>query len=239
MNHYLVVAILATCSMALEGASMRPPAQSPISKASATIELVPKSPLVIIHVTNLSQAPLDALQMDISSKPTSGLAEVLDLTIDFSSYAGKPGTPGRGSIQPGETRDVTHGLNSIPVSASVVVRMLLFEGGISEGSEERAEHVIAQRELRAVTFGVLIDALEAASHKPMKEARAGLLGVLASGAVRSRAGQENDSVSKEALVAVTDILRTSDTDAVLKSRIAALKERFEWQRERALRHRSR
>jgi hypothetical protein len=125
----------------------------------------------------------------------------------------------------------------IPVKASVVFRMLLFENALIEGDSERAAQVFAQRERDAAALGAWLEVLQSASGKTARQARALLQSALASKEMVTGVGGRGSG--KTARMSVTELLAPSLTDADFLFRVGMLREHYERQREQALRHRAR
>jgi hypothetical protein len=235
-HSYIVAAILGTCCIALEPASALPFQQSKGLKASATVDLAAGKPEVIVHLRNDSNVPLEAWALQIGYNVGGGSRKTREVGTDTATDEGEPGTPGRGPILPGETRDERYRVDGEPLSASVTIRMLLFDNGAVEGSTTWADDMLAQRERHAEALGFWIDALNAASRVSLQQARTVLERALASHAHRM-GGALGSYAGQSAYERVTWL--AGSPDDVLQSRIAQLKERFERVRDRGIRHKSR
>ncbi len=74
MKRFFIVAALGACCIALDAAGPRAPAvAAQISKASATVDVVPGKPYVIVHLTNLSKVALEARQINVQYDSGSAL----------------------------------------------------------------------------------------------------------------------------------------------------------------------
>ena len=205
--------------------------QAPAPKASATLELVAGRPEAIVHITNHSPAALEAWRFVLSYELAPGSHSRLDLSTETLFDEAPPGTRGRGPIPSGETRDERVTLVGAPVAARVALTAAVFGDSSVEGDPTA---ILAQRDQYATALAPLTKALVAASARGTPEAKAGLAQVLAD----QRAQQNNpSSLVVSAHMSIAELLDVDD--AQFPEWLAALKRRFDEQRQRALRHRIR
>jgi hypothetical protein len=177
VRHLFIAAALGACCIGLDGAGPRGPAvQAQISRATATVDIVPGKPYVMAHITNLPKVTLDALQIRVDYDAGTG-AQSLDLTFDggLVLYEFPTGLP----VPPGATRDEVVDVGGVPFRATVAVRMLLFADLSSEGSPTEVAAVLEQRERHAETLSTWIDVLQVVAGKPTQQGKADLEHVFA------------------------------------------------------------
>jgi hypothetical protein len=207
-----------------------------VQKAFATVESVPGQPRVIVHLTNNASLALDAWQVRVDYQLASGSRSSLYVTSDTYFDTSPTGTPDSGPIPSQQTRDDTISLPGVPLSTSVTVRMLLFEDLSYEGSAEEVGLVRAQRERHTRTLGTWIDALQAVAGKTDSEAKAVLSDLLASEKARADPSDSMEAVTLERIVA---LLQTNRSASPFSDQATTLRQSFERERERAVRHQAR
>jgi hypothetical protein len=234
VKRYVLGAMLGACCTVLDVTAPRVSAgpQAQVQKAVATVELVLGQPRLIVHITNTANVAVEAWQLRVDYQLVSGSRDTLDVTTDTCFNTSPPGTPGSGAIQSEETREQIIALPDVALSASVTVRMLLFEDLSFEGSAEEVSFVRVQRDRHATTLGTWISALQAVAGKTDAEAKAVLRDVLAS--ERTRA-EPSDSRAAVTLQTIAALLETNRSTSTFSDQVTALRQRFERQRERALR----
>jgi hypothetical protein len=203
-----------------------------VSKASATVELVPGEPQAIIHITNHSTAALEAWRIVLSYELATGSPMKLDHMTETVFDEAPRGTPGRGPLAPAETRDLRVLLTGVAVSGSAELQMVLFSDASSEGDTQA---VLAQRERYASTLTTWLKALNSLSGQPTPQAKADLEEILAA---EKRREKSPDSLSVGTRMTIAELLQVDDPGQ-FADRVAALKQRFTLQRQRALSHRVR
>jgi len=226
--------MLGVCCTVLDvtGARISARSQAQAQKAIAAVDVVLGQPRVIVHITNNASLALDAWQLRVDYQLASGSRDTLYVTSDTCFDTSPPGTPGRGAILSGQSRDETISLPDVPLSASVTVRMLLFEDLSFEGSAGEVRSVRAQRERHATNLGTWITALHAVAGKPEVEARAILRDALAS--ARTRA-DPSDPLAAGTLQRMAELLEADRSASKFSDQATALTQYFERQRERAVR----
>jgi hypothetical protein len=233
---YVAAAILGTCSIALDPANAASFQQSKVFRASATVAIVPGKPEVVVRLRNASSVPLEAWELRIEYDVAGGPRKTIHPVIETATDEAEPGTPGRGAILPGEARDVPYAVDGEPLSAAVVIELLLFEDGTVEGDTGLAKMLFVQRDRDAEALGVWIGVFDAASRVPVQQARTVLETALASEARRMKATPAN-ATAQSASERVMWLLGSPDD--VLQTRIAAIKKTYERVYERETRHRPR
>jgi hypothetical protein len=229
--------MLAACTVLdVTGTRISAGSQAQVQKADATVELVLGQPRVIVHLTNKASLAVEAWQLRVDYQLVSGSRDTLDITTDTCFNSSPPGTPGSGAILREETREQTISLPGVPLSASVSVRMLLFEDLSFEGSADEVSFLRVQRDRHATTLGTWIDALQAVAGKTDAEAKAVLRDVLAS--ERTRA-DSSDSRAAGTLQTIAEFLESNRSDSKFSDQVTALRQRFERERERAVRRQAR
>ncbi len=238
MHRYPVIAMLAAaaaCSVGVTLAGAEEQQRSEAVDATAAVEVVGGTRQIIVHLRNNATAPLEAWYVRIQYAPRDGTPRSEDHGVDTSSDEAEPGTPGHGSIPPGESRDMRLYLEAEPFNVSVSIIMLVFDDGTVQGSTGLAKTVFAVRERRAEPLTIWIDALSAASMRSVPEARKRLEETLASEERHMRTSPGYDG--QAAYETIEWLLAASDNE--MMTRIAATKQRFERVRQREMRHTSR
>jgi hypothetical protein len=110
--------------------------------------------------------------------------------------------------------------------------MVLFSDASSEGDTQA---VLAQRERYASTLTTWLKALNSLSGQPTPQAKADLEEILAA---EKRREKSPDSLSVGTRMTIAELLQVDDPGQ-FADRVAALKQRFTLQRQRALSHRVR
>ncbi len=239
MKKFLLVTIIGACCIALDAAHARPArtaSQAKISKALATVEPVSGEPKVLVRITNLDNVALEAWEVVVVDDRGGTPRPIIDFTEDtaLSPSVNSADGAGRflpGPIAPGQTRDRTFPLSETPVSPSAEIKMLLFEDLSSEGSPEEVSRVLSARERDAATLQVWTDALQTVSDMAPQQAKTHLQKFLSAEEHRT---DSSDGFAKAMRLGIAELIASSD--AKLSERIAALKQLYTWQRERALRH---
>ena len=166
MKRYVLVAMLGACTVLdVTGSRISAVSQAQVQKAVATVDVVLGQPLVIVHLTNKASLDMEAWELRVDYQLVSGSRSTLDITTDTCFNSSPPGTPGVGAIPGGQTRDESILLPGIPLSASVTVRMSLFEDLSFEGSAEEVSFVRVHRDRHVTTLGTWINALRAVAEK--------------------------------------------------------------------------
>jgi hypothetical protein len=210
--------------------------QAPVQNAVATVEPVPGQPRVIVHLTNNARPAVEAWQLRVDYQLASGARGTLDVTTDSCFNASPPGTLGSGAILSQETREQTFALPSVPIVASVTVRMVLFEDLSFEGSADEVSSVRVQRDRHVKTLATWIDALQAAAGKPDAEAKAFLRDLLLSENARA---DRSDSRAAVVLDRIAALLEANRPAPQFSDQVTALREYFASQRERGVRRQAR
>jgi hypothetical protein len=234
MTRFLLAAVLVIVCFTVRGETRESAtaSQSPVSKASATVELVPEEPQAIVRITNHSNAALEAWRIVLTYELTAGSPMKLDHMTETVFDEAPRGTPGRGPLQPAETRDLRVLLTGVAVSASVELQMVLLSDSSSEGD---TEPVLAQRARYARTLATWLKALDSVAGQPTEQAKAALQEILAA---EKRREKSPDSLAVGTHMTIAELLQLDDS-AQFADRIAILKRRFTLQRQRALSHRVR
>ena len=230
--HFLLAVVIVCCTVRGETRARTIASQSAVSKASATVDLVPEQPQAIIHITNHSTAALEAWRLVLTYEPVAGSSMKLDHMTETAFDEAPRGTPGRGPLHPGETRDLRVVLTNVAVSATVELQMVLLSDSSSEGDVEPA---IKQRERYANTLTTWIKALNSVSSQELPQAKAALEQILTA---EMRREKSPDSLAVGTHMTIADLLQLDDP-AQFAAQIASLKRRFTLQRQRALSHRVR
>jgi hypothetical protein len=238
VKRYVLVAMLGACCTVLDvtGSRISAVSQAQVQKGVATVDLVLGQPRVIVHLTNKASLAVEAWQLRVDYQLVSGRRDTLYVTVDTCFDSSPPGTPGSGAIPSEETREETFSLPDVPLSASVTVRMLLFEDLSFEGSAEEVNFVRVQRDRHVTTLGTWINALQAVAGKTDAEAKAVLRDVLAS--ERTRA-DPSDSRAAVTLQTIAEFLESNRSASKFSDQVTALRQRFERERERAVRRQAR
>jgi hypothetical protein len=229
-----IVAVLAACTLALNPATVLV-FQSQVSRVSATVDVVPGTAKVIVHIKNLSKVPLEAWQVRLEYDLGSGSPSSLDITADTSLDRAIPEilAMGQGPIPPGVTQDRVFVLGGTPTKVSAAIRMAVFDDLSSEGSQDSVAFVFQQRERQAATLGLWIDALESVSGRTPQQAKTSLDSLLASDS--RYVADPADAWAKSMRRTISDLVASQATSRFSDS-VAALKQRFRAQRDLALRH---
>lgn len=207
-------------------------AQTPPAKATATVELLPGLPSVVVRITNLSNVPLEAWQIRLSYDVPSGTRQSFEVTTDTYLEAMNP-PPGRGPIQPGQSREKRLGVGAVPTNAFAEVMMLSFADLSSEGSAEEVAAVLGRRERHAMTLDYWLSALRRASRNPSQGARALLKEAMNAD---EKTTDRTDATAQSVRARITELLEGSNDTQGLNSKLISLTQKFERQREQALRH---
>lgn len=230
----LVVSIAAIYGLAqgMTASTRQTPSVPPISKATASVQMMPGESRVIVSVRNISDVALEAwgfrLEYDLGSGPSS---------FDLWSDAGlDPNDPNGGVIKPRTTRTKILTLPGIPVSASASVVMLILSDGTFEGAASDRDAVLRDRERNAAVLALWIDTLTAVSGRQGSDAKNEIERLR-----RADSRYTPDKTNAFALALdlnMKELLAMQGTDQ-LAARLAALLDKYKAQRERALRHKGR
>jgi hypothetical protein len=230
--------MLGACCTVLDvtGSGILVVSQAQVQKAVATVDLVLGEPRVIVHLTNTASLDMEAWELRVDYQLVSGSRSTLDITTDNCFNSSPPGTPGVGAIPGGQTRDESILLPGIPLSASVTVRMSLFEDLSFEGSAEEVSFVRVHRDRHVTTLGTWINALRAVAGKTDAEAKAVLRDVLASERTRV---DPSDSRAAVTMQTIAEFLESNGSASKFSDQVTVLRQRFERERERGVRRQAR
>jgi hypothetical protein len=235
VKRYVLVAMLGACCTVLDS-RVSAVSQAQVQRAVATVDVVLGEPRVIVHLTNKASLAMEAWELRVDYQLVSGSRSTLDITTDTCFNSSPPGTPGVGAIPGGQTRDETILLPGIPLSASVTVRMSLFEDLSFEGSAEEVSFVRVHRDRHVTTLGTWINALRAVAGKTDAEAKAVLRDVLASERTRV---DPSDSRAAVTMQTIAEFLESNGSASKFSDQVTALRQRFERERERGVRRQAR
>ena len=235
MKRYVLVAMLGACCTVLDS-RVSAVSQAQVQRAVATVDVVLGEPRVIVHLTNKASLAMEAWELRVDYQLVSGSRSTVDITTDTCFNSSPPGTPGVGAIPGGQTRDETILLPGIPLSASVTVRMSLFEDLSFEGSAEEVSFVRVHRDRHVTTLGTWINALRAVAGKTDAEAKAVLRDVLASERTRV---DPSDSRAAVTMQTIAEFLESNGSASKFSDQVTALRQRFERERERGVRRQAR
>jgi hypothetical protein len=191
---------------------------------------------VIVHVTNMASLALEAWQLRVDYQLMSGSRGTVYVTSDTCFDSSPPGTLGSGAILSQDTREETIPLPDVALSASVTVRMLLFEDLSSEGSADEVSSIRAKRARHVTSLATWTNALRGVAGKTDSEAKAVLRNVLAS--ERNRADL-SDSRDVATMQMIAELLETNVAASKFPDQVTALRQRLESERERGVRRQSR
>lgn len=238
MKAYLILAASCLCiTVAAADMPVDSGLQAIVSKAYATVDIVPGQPRVTVRITNISKIPLEAWRTRITYEDGSASAKIFEVTTD--SYLGLslngPPRPDIGPIPFNGFREQTFMLPSVPRSGVVELLMLTFSDALSEGDRDEVAKVFAAREHHAEALGLILEAIDAASGRPAEEARAIISSGLSSRTVRLTQLSSNARV-KATQLSVTELLSSGDAPETFGKRMANLRQQLAHQRQLALRH---
>jgi len=201
-----------------------------VSAVSATVELLPDKPLVIVRITNNGEIALDAWEIRLlyttPSTPRGEMGIASDAT-SATDYATAQ-VPSKG------TRVKTYALDGIATNASVSVTMALFADLSREGDTGQAAFLLAEREKRAVTLTAWLDALQKVAGKTPDEARMAMRAELKNNV--KLASRSDDSFAQALRENMSMLIDSGIGESALAERLAALMRNFAAQRDRELRH---
>jgi hypothetical protein len=197
-------------------------------RASATIEVLPGKPEVIVHLRNDAGVVLQAWSVRIEYDLAAS-RKTKEVGVDTATN--EVDTPDRGPILPGRIRDVHYYLEAQPTKAAVTVLMAMFEDGSVDGDSSWAHDMLTARERHGRSLEVWIAAFNVALGLPPAQARVLMEQTLATARAQAMEGPEAGYAHYQQ---VRSILNCPDDE--LLSRIADAKERFGRVRDRVLRH---
>jgi hypothetical protein len=207
--------------------------QRDVSTVSATAEVIPGKPQVLVRIRNNNQVALDAWEIHLEYATPSAPNGRMDVAHDASDAADFA----RWQVPPKGTRERIYVVDGIPTNASVSVTMALFADLSREGKEDAVEFVLAEREKHAVTLTAWLDALQTTVGKTPHEAKMAIQAALRDD-VRLSA-RSGDAFGKALRMNMSELIESGIGESVLSERLSALRRTFAEQRDRELRHKKR
>jgi hypothetical protein len=208
--------------------------QPALTRASATLRIVPGQRMVMVRLTNLGSVTLDAWELRITFDLASGERQSVEVATDTYLTDREAPFLGQGPVAPGKTKEMAVVLPAQASNAFVEILMLSFEDRSVDGSRERRDAVLARRDRTARNLEFWLQTLRSAAEQNPRQAKATLIGAL-----NSPEGTP-DPTDPTSVVLRNDVAKlAADDGSEFAARLTALIQRFQRNLNAATTHRPR